>query len=97
MLRRGQCPHSVNDTGNNKSRCKHNENDRCDTHHDVCPNNGRTPFYRPGAVPADVMRVTATTWTNALCCGRTVVPGGAVPPTRGSQWQPPSFLRTSTA
>jgi hypothetical protein len=37
-------PLGINDTGNNKNRYKYNENDRCDTHHDVSPKNAKTHY-----------------------------------------------------
>jgi len=40
------CPFAINDTGNNKSNREHDENDRCDTDHDVCPDNEKTAQYK---------------------------------------------------
>jgi len=37
-------PLGINNTGNNKSRHKHDENNRCDTHHDVCENEKMTHY-----------------------------------------------------
>ena len=37
-------PLSPKETGNNNSRPKHDDNDRCNTHHDASPNNAKMHY-----------------------------------------------------
>jgi hypothetical protein len=37
-------PLSPEETGNDNSRRKHDDNDRCNTHHDASPNNAKMPY-----------------------------------------------------